>query len=96
MYSTKQASSLRSKVRDLPSAIQDSFYDLDGADDEDLTSLAHMFNSSEKLKKEINPQKSTSSKARSGRTIPWATSPLPLQEEDSYTNLDFSGDEEYD
>ena len=77
-HSSRQASSPRPKVRDSPSTIEESFYDLDGLDDEDLAALVDKFGSSQKLDDEVSPHKTASSRRKSGRSIPWATSSQDL------------------
>lgn len=91
---SEQASPLP-KVQDPPNGTHDSFYDLDGVNDEDLACLTDMFNSSQNLDHKFSPEKSTGSRARSGRTNPWDMSTQQLREAD-YTNLDFPDNGDYD
>jgi hypothetical protein len=76
----------RSRVRELPNGTQDSFYDPNGVDDEDLAGLADNFSSSQKLIGEVSLQKS--SRPKSGRSIPWATSTPPAIVEEKVAGPD--------
>lgn len=66
----KQATSSPSEAGDVPCRTQDSFYDLDGVDDDDLAGLVDISTSGQNSDNPISPETSSSSKARFGRTIP--------------------------
>jgi hypothetical protein len=89
----KQASPVRSRLRDCPRGTQESIYDLDGLDDEDLASVLDNFDRCPKGDKENSPEKSSGSSSKSRRKIPWDTSTQLLQEVAESADLDFPDDE---